>query len=55
MIVGIYKMHTNIENQICNYCNSLIKSEKLETKTILIDEKNYKDLVVYFTMLRVSQ
>ena len=40
---------------MCNYANSLIKSEKKAEKKsqnaekILIDEKNYKDLVTRFT------
>ena len=42
-------MPINIKNRICNYSNSLIESEKLETKNILINEKIYKDLVIYFT------
>ena len=32
-----------------SYFDNLIKAKKLETKYILIDEKNYKDIVVYFT------
>ena len=31
------------------YLDNLIKAKKLETKCILIDEKNYMDLVIYFT------
>ena len=42
-------MHVNIKNRICKYFNNLIESEKLETKNILIDEKNFKDSVTYFT------
>ena len=53
MIVGIYKMHAkeiNIKNRVYNYYfDKLIKAKKLETKNILIDEKNYKDFVIYFT------
>ena len=52
MIVGVYKMHIskiNIRMQVCNcYFNNLIKAKKLEPRNILIDEKNYKDLVNYF-------
>ena len=46
---GIYKMHINIKNRISNYSNSLYESEKLETGNFSIDEKNYEDLVTYFT------
>ena len=31
------------------YFDKLIKAKKLETKNMLINEKNYKDLVNYFT------
>ena len=48
-------MHVNIRNWICNYSINLFKLEKIETENILIDKKNYKDLVIYFTMLTVSQ
>ena len=48
MIVQIYKMHINIKNRICNFSNSLIESAKLKTEN-RIKEKNYKDLVIYFT------
>ena len=30
------------------YFENLIKAKKLETKSILIDAKDYKDLVIYF-------
>ena len=53
MIVHIYKVHTkkiNLKNRVCNYCfDNFIKAKRLQTKNILIDEKNYKDLVIYFT------
>ena len=53
MIVDTYKMHfkeINIRNRVHNYYfNCLIKARKLETKKNLIDEKNYIDLVIYFT------
>ena len=53
MFVGKYKMHLkeiNIKNHVYNYFDSLIKAKKkIETKNILIDEKNYKHLVIYFT------
>ena len=42
-------MHINIKNQICNLCNSLTESEKLKIENVLIDEKNYKLLVICFT------
>ena len=54
MILGIYEIYINIKNWICNFSNSLIESEKLETKKFLIDEKNFKDLVSFFTMLTAS-
>ena len=39
----------NIKNQLHNYFfDNLVKAKKLETKNILIDEKHYKDLVIYF-------
>ena len=31
------------------YFDNLVKGKKLEAKKIIIDEKNYKDLVIYFT------
>ena len=49
----MYKMDIkdiNIENRVYSYYfDNLIKAKKSETKKILIDEKNYKDLVIYFT------
>ena len=51
-IVGIYKKHikeTNIENRVYKYFNNLIKAKKLKTENISIDEKSYKDMVIYFT------
>ena len=54
LVLGIYKkMHINeinIKNRFskCYFDNS-IKAKNLETKNILINEKNYKDLVIYFT------
>ena len=51
--MGIYKKHikeTNIENRVYKYYfNNLIKAKELETENISIDEKNYKDMVIYFT------
>ena len=53
MIVGIYKIHAkkiNIKNRVYNYYfDNLIKAKKIETENNLMDEKNYKDLVIYFT------
>ena len=40
----------NNKNRVYNYhFDNLIKAKKLETKNKLIDEKNYKDLTIYFT------
>ena len=52
MIVGIYKIHIkeiNIKNRVFNDFDNLVKPKKLKTKTVLIDKKNYEDLVIYFT------
>ena len=53
MIVGIYKMQIreiNIKNRVYKYCfNNLIRTKKSETKNILINKTNYKDLMIYFT------
>ena len=40
----------NIKNRVYSYCfDNLIKvKKKIETKIILINEKNCKDLVIYF-------
>ena len=39
-----------IKNRVYNYYfDNLIKVIKLGTKNILINEKNYKDLVIYLT------
>ena len=49
MIVEIYKVHIKeikIKNFIC--VDDLIKAKTLETKTILISEKNFKNLVICF-------
>ena len=50
MIVGIDKMYIseiNAKNKVYNYY--LYNLKKLETKNILISEKNYKDLRTGFT------
>ena len=47
MIVGMYKMHVKeikIKKRVYNY-----HFENLETKNILIDKENCKDLVIYYT------
>ena len=53
MIVGVHKMcfkEINIQNRVCNYYfDYLIKEKKLESKNILINEKNSKVLVNHFT------
>ena len=44
------KRINNTKNRVYDYYfGNLIKAKKLETKKILIDEKNLKDLVIYFT------
>ena len=51
MIVGINKVHLkkiSIKNGVCNYYfDNLMKAKNLKTKNILIDEKNYNNLVIY--------
>ena len=53
MIVEKYKIHVkeiNLKNRIYNYyLTNFIKAKKLEAENVLIDEKNYKDFVIYFT------
>ena len=48
----IQEMHIqeiNIKNHVYNYhFENLSKANKLETKSILIEEKNCKDLMIYF-------
>ena len=40
----------NIKNRVYNYYfGSLIKPKKVETKSILIDEKNNENFLIYFT------
>ena len=39
---------TNLKNQVC-YSDNLIEAKKLETKTILIDDRNYENMEIYFT------
>ena len=44
--MGIHKMHIKVYNY---YLDNLINVKKLETKNILIDKKNNKHLVIYFS------
>ena len=38
------------QNRVYNYYfDYLIKVKKIETKNTFIDQKNYKDLIIYFT------
>ena len=38
----------NIKNRVYNYhFNNLVKAKKSETKNILTDKKNYKNLTIY--------
>ena len=40
----------NIKNRVYNFILTIwSKPKKIETKNVLIDKKNYKDLVIYFT------
>ena len=45
----------NIKNRVNHYLDNLIQSKKIGTKNISIDEKNYKDLVIYFTSTYVHK
>ena len=50
--VGIYKMYTKetyIKNLVFYYYGNLIKPKKIETKNTVINEKSYRDLVIYST------
>ena len=61
--MGIYKMHIseiNIEKCVSMKSvsgvesttivfDNLVKVKKIAIKNVLMDEKNYKDLVIYFT------
>ena len=53
MIVGIYKIYNkeiNIKNRVYNYySDNLVRAKNLELKEILIDEKNYMDLLILFS------
>ena len=51
MIIDLYKVHfkkVNFKNKVYNFYHNLIKKE-LGTRNILTDDKNYKDLAIYFT------
>ena len=40
----------NIKNRVYNYYfDNLVKAKEWDPKNILIDGKNYKNLVIYFT------
>ena len=43
---------TSIKNEVYSYCfDNLIKAKKLETKSFLIHNKNYRNLVIYFARM----
>ena len=46
MMVGMYKMHVKVINLKYKFYN--YHFENLETRNILIDKKNCKDLLIYF-------
>ena len=48
-ISKMYIKDSIIKNQIFDYYENLIRPEILQTKNILIDEKSYKDMVIYST------
>ena len=46
----MHSQKINIENRVYTYpFDNLVKAKTLETKNILINEKNYKHLTIYFT------
>ena len=46
-----WNVRARLLNRVYNYYfDNLVKTKKLETKNILIDEKNYRHLVIYFTV-----
>ena len=48
----MHSKETHIKNRVCNYYfDNLVKAKKQETENILINEKNYKDLVIYFRLV----
>ena len=51
-ILKIHFQEINIKNRVYNYHFDNVfraKKKKKMTKHVLIDEKNYKDLTIYFT------
>ena len=45
----------SIKNRVYNYYfDYLIKAKELETENILIDERDYKDLAIYFTSASIK-
>ena len=46
----MHAKETGIKNRVYNYYSDyLVKAKKLKTKKFLIDEKYYKDFVIYST------
>ena len=54
MIAGIYKIYINkisVKKGVYDYYfDNLVKLKNLDTKFILIDQKNYKSLMIYVTI-----
>lgn len=49
MVKGIYEIICQehiIKSRVYNYCDDLVIVD-LKTKSIIIDDKSYKDLVIY--------
>ena len=46
--VKLHIKEINVKNRVYKYFDNLIKEKKIETKNILIDKKNYKDMVIQF-------
>ena len=42
MIVGLFKIHIDIKDRICNHYDDSVKSEKIESQNILINKKTLK-------------
>ena len=42
-------MYIKFMNRVHNYSDDLIRAKIIETKNIFNDEKNFKDVVIYFT------
>ena len=53
MIVDLYNVHfkeININNRVYNYYfDYLMNAKNLESKNTLVNERNYKDLIICFT------